>query len=179
MALRAVPFPFRQRDHLTISRDVVTDGAAAGEGASRETKAMPQKMLSVTYTIQLQVPVECWIDMFCKENTDLFRDLYIGHWLRGVDFTKALGWLCWEGSKNDGTPGTEPNRKKAITAWHAGKKLPKGWHRLDKALAIKAFGQGVEMWGADWMDGDHNDAVGYDTVIQYALLGDEKHERNY
>lgn len=138
---------------------------------------MPQKMLKVTYTIQLQVPVDDWINMVCGADTDLFRDLYIGYWLRGVEHTKARGWLCWEGDRNDAEPGSEPNRKEAVAAWRAGKPLPKGWHKLDKALAIKAFGTGVEFWGADWMDGDHNDAYGYDTVIQYALLGDEKFER--
>lgn len=122
---------------------------------------------NVTVTLDLKVPVESWIDMLTK-HSDIFGTPYhCGYWLRGAEHDASLGWLCEEEE--------ESHVDAPIAAWRAGEELPKGWHRLDEAAAVKAFVEGVKLWGVDWMDGDHNDGHGYDTVVQMALLGEVRY----
>ena len=126
--------------------------------------------------LTVEVPTECWIDLLV-ECADMFSDLYCGHWLRSVEWDAKRGHLAWEDDgKHD--HDNEPRRKAALEAWHKGEdeQLPKGWHRLDRRAAIKAFCEGVKLWGINWMDSDHNDARGYDVVVQHALLGELRYE---
>lgn len=135
--------------------------------ASTTTKA-----LETTLTQAIEVPREEWIDYLTKE-VDIFMTGYCGYWLRGVEKTKARGWLVWEDDE-DHAKGKEPDRKEALRAWRAGEALPAGWYRLDEAAAIKAYHEGIKLWGADWFE-PHGDADGYDIAIQMALLGEHRY----
>ena len=115
------------------------------------------------------IPQEDWIDYLVKY-PDIFSTNYCGYWARGVE-QNDTGWLVWEDDEKT-DHGKEPNREAAIQAWERGAGLPFGWYRLDEAAAIKAFEEGCKRWGVNWFEGEHNDAIGYDVVIQLALLGE-------
>jgi hypothetical protein len=123
--------------------------------------------------LYVDVPGNDWIEYLTKY-TDIFGQDYCGYWARGVARDPDKGWLVWE---DDGEHDydAEPNRAKAIAAWKADDKLLPGWHRLDRQAAINAYIEGVKRWGLNWMDGDNNDARGYDTVVQLALLGEVRY----
>lgn len=126
--------------------------------------------------LAVEVPVEYWIDLLAGCD-DMFAEIYCGYWLRHVGWDAKRGHIAWENNDRYAW-GKEPNRKQAIAAWHKGadEPLPKGWYRLDQRAAVKAFCEGVRLWGVEWMDSDHNDARGYDVVIQMALLGEHRYE---
>ncbi len=132
--------------------------------------------ISVTMSLTAEVPKEYWIDLLVESN-DMFDDMYCGHWLRTVEWDAKRGHLAWE---DDGKHDIEkePKRKQALASWHKGEDepLPKGWYRLDQRAAIKAFCEGVKLWGLEWMEGEHNDSRGYDVVIQMALLDEHRYE---
>ncbi|RTL09092.1 MAG: hypothetical protein EKK62_04120 [Acidimicrobiia bacterium] len=112
-----------------------------------------------------------WI-AFCTNNSDIFMRSYCGYWLRGVESDKVRGLLVWEDNEQH-APGDEPNRREAIRAWKKGEPLPAGWHRLDTAVAVKAWGVGVLTWGEMWYA--EGDADRYDYVIQKALFGEQRY----
>lgn len=132
--------------------------------------------LTVKVEITLEVPVEAWIDYLTKCNDIFGYTYYAGYWLRSVEWTTPLGHLCFE-HEDTYHEGDEPNRDQAIETWRTSptKPLPKGWFRLNKDMAIKAYAEAVKMWGVDWMDGDHNDGAGYETALQMAILGEIKY----
>lgn len=113
-----------------------------------------------------------WIAFCVGSDTDLFRSTYCGYWLRGVERTKVRGRLVWEDDERHAFD-EEPDRKEALRAWRKGEALPKGWHRMDLAFAIRAWGIGVLAFGEKWYD--EGDADRYDYVIQMALLGEERY----
>lgn len=125
-----------------------------------------------TVMIEVDVPVEDWIDYLTK-CTDIFGRDYIGYWARGVERRDDLGWLVWEDDEHR-AHDEEPDRDAAISAWESGAALPIGWHRLDKAMAVKAFTEGVKRWGTRWFE-DRGDANSYDYVLQMAMLGEERY----
>jgi hypothetical protein len=124
----------------------------------------------ITVTITSTVDPE-WIK-FCTWETDLFSRNYCGYWLRGIECDKERGWLVWEDDERHAM-GKEPNLRAARKAWKEGAPLPKGYYRLDKAAAVKAWSIGVLGWGEKWHD--EGDAPRYDCVIQKALLGEERY----
>jgi len=123
-------------------------------------------------TIEIPNPPEGWIED--ATNQDMFRRDHCGYWLRGVEYDKRLGWLCWEEDTDGDRPpfGNEPNRYVAIDTWRAGGDLPSGWHRLDRATATRAYVEGVKRYGVEWYDSPDSDASRYDILIQLALLGE-------
>ena len=130
---------------------------------------MKKAPVTTTLTKPIEVPREDWIDYLTQCN-DIFKSVYCGYWLRGVERTKARGWLVWEDDEEHAT-GKEPNRKEALAAWRAGKALPAGWFRLDEAMAVKAYHEGIKLWGEGWFE-THGDADGYDIALQMAMLGE-------
>lgn len=112
-----------------------------------------------------------WIN-FCTKETDLFSHNYCGYWLRGVEHDSARGWLVWEDDERH-APEEEPERDAAFAAWNAGKPLPKGWYRLDRETAVRAWGEGVKWRGERWYE--NGDANAYDYVLQMTLLGEERY----
>lgn len=113
-----------------------------------------------------------WIAFCVGPDTDLFRSGYCGYWLRGVERTKARGRLVWEDDEQHAF-GEEPGRKEALRAWRKGEALPNGWHRMDLAFAVKAWGVAVLTFGEKWYD--EGDADRYDYVVQQALLGEQRY----
>jgi len=87
--------------------------------------------------VEVEVPVENWIDYLTKHPDIFGTPHYCGYWMRGVERDDELGWLCWEHGDDYAPFDKEPNHKKAIKAWRTGKALPENWHRLDKAAAIR------------------------------------------
>lgn len=128
-----------------------------------------------TVTIDVEVPVESWID-WLTQSTDVFGRDYIGYWACGVQHEAALGWLIFEDEAGEfrGLDDVEPNHNEALAAWRAGEKLPTGWHKLDKEMAIKAYVIGVRTWGINWFE-EKGDANTYDYVLQMAILGEERY----
>lgn len=123
-----------------------------------------------TFTLTVQIELS-WIELTTK-CSDLFRMDCVGYWLRGVEFDVELGWLCWEDDERR-LHGREPNREAALKAWRAGDLLPEHWFRLDRAAALRAWEEGVKRWGVDWYE--DADSASYDTVVQIALLGEERY----
>lgn len=129
-----------------------------------------------TLTMEIKIPQEDWVD-YLTQDSEIFNSNYCGYWARGVDHDPYIGWLIWEDDEKR-PHGEEPNREEAIQAFREhNTTLPKNWFVLNKEMAVKAYLEGVKRWGQTWFDlgGDHNDSMGYDTVIQLALLGEVKY----
>lgn len=106
-----------------------------------------------------------WIAEVAGGSIDVFRTTHAGYWLRGVEFVEKRGWLVF----ND--EGDYPVcDKDAIKAWRAGRALPEGYYRLDRAVALSAWKEGVKRWGVGWFH--DQDATAWDIVLQIAILGD-------
>ena len=128
---------------------------------------------TVTAQIEIQIPVEGWID-YLTQCVDIFgTTYYAGYWARGVEHDKGRGWLVWEHGDTGAALGEEPDRKAAVKAWRSGAALPKGWHRLDRDAAIRAFVEGAKKWGVEWFE--NGDGPRYDYCVQMALLGEERY----
>jgi hypothetical protein len=133
---------------------------------------MKKEFETVSVTFELKVPVSTWIDYLTK-SFDIFQTNYCGYWLRGIDKDES-GWLCWEDDEKCYF-GDEPFRAEALTAWKNKSKLPEKYFMLDKALAIRAYIEGVKKWGMDWMDSPNTDSTTYDVVIQLAMFGEVRY----
>lgn len=135
--------------------------------ASKSEKPVPAAV-EVTVTVTVD---EDWIE-FLTKHPDIFGRDYCGYWLRGVEHDDERGWLVWEDDEEH-RKGDEPGAAEAVAAWQAGEALPEGWYRLDRALAIKAWGEGVKRSGVDWYE--NGDGVAYDCAVQMALLGEVRY----
>ena len=103
-------------------------------------------------------------------NVDLLRSGYCGLWMAGVDYDSSLGRLVREDDEADRSDDAE---RAAIEAWQAHAPLPKGYHRLDRETAAKAWAAGVRKWGEEWHE--DGDADNYDYAVQMALFGEVKY----
>ena len=119
---------------------------------------------------ELKTDKEEWTEFVVQFN-DLFRSDHCGYWLRGVEHGPQ-GWLAWEDDEQHPF-GQEPDREVTLMAWRQGKPLPRGWFRLDREVAVKAWHIGVHKWGENWYD--EGDSTTYDTVIQLALLSEVRY----
>ncbi len=124
------------------------------------------------HTFTLTVEVDSFWVQYLTGHTDIFGQQYVGYWLRGVDRHPERGWICWE-SDDQHRHGDEPNREEAVRSWALGQPLPKGWYRLDRAAALRAWEEGVKRWGVDWYE--NTDAAREDVVIQLSLLGEVRY----
>jgi hypothetical protein len=117
--------------------------------------------------VEVRVKVdEDWVQ-FAVHGNDLFLTTYCGYWMRGMEYDKRLGWLCFEHGGEKRPPKEVPAR--ILKRWRDGDDLPKRWHRLDRDTAILAWAAGVKLAGDDWYSGPGADASRYDFVIQMAL----------
>ncbi len=130
--------------------------------------------LTVKVEFEVQVPKQDWIE-YLTQCSDMFRTNYCGYWMRGIEHTRDRGWLCWVHGNDEEPADFNVLKLTAIAAWRKGEALPAGFLRLDKAAAIRAYTEAVKRWGVRWMEGRHNDAVGYDMAIQLALLDETKY----
>lgn len=131
-----------------------------------------EEFITEKVTLEVQVPVQDWIEYLCSY-PDIFGLDYCGYWARGIEMDAELGWLIWE--ETDKVPfRMEPNRAEAIAAWEKNLPLPKGYYRLNKEAAVKAWVEGVLRWGRNWFT-ERGDAPTYDIVIQLALFGEIKY----
>ena len=148
-----------------------------------------------TFALTVAVP-EDWIALVTQWD-DLFRHDHCGYWARGVALDPELGWLVWVHDEKTRW-GEEPDRVAALRAWGRrapckcgdarcvlcddeglavdeslplGMPLPTDWYRWDRALALRAFEEGVKGWGLRWYE--DSDAPRYDQVVQRALFGRE------
>ena len=136
---------------------------------------------SVTHTVTFEVEVpEQWIELLTQCD-DIFMSTCCGYWLRGIDQDASSpvskGWLVWEDDEKSARRGKEPNVKEACFIWSMkpGHALPPHYFSLDRAAAVKAYVEGVKLWGVDWYNSPDTDSTRYDVVIQMALLGENKY----
>jgi hypothetical protein len=122
-----------------------------------------------TVTLVLEVP-EWWIIEMVL-NVDVFRSSACGYWARGVAYDDELGWLVWEPEHDAGLFPRKQHDDAVFWAWRHGERLPAGYHRFDRQLAIDAFGQVVLIRGQDPVP----DANDLDRAIQRALFGEERY----
>lgn len=117
-----------------------------------------------------------WVDLVTGSNesgesvlgsVDVFLTSYCGYWLMGVRFERKHGWLAWEHAAAERRP-TPAETAEAVAKWRKGEALPEGWHRLDRALALRAWECGFNRRGADWFT--RGDGSAYDVAIQRALF---------
>jgi hypothetical protein len=119
--------------------------------------------------MKLNIEVETdEIDEFIEEITtsvDVFRTTHCGYWLRGVDRTDDAGWLVFDDE-------SEHDRcdEAAIHYWNHSEKLPAGYYKLDRELAIKAWAEGAKKYGVGWFG--NGDADDWDYSIQMAIFGE-------
>lgn len=160
----------------------VTTSPATRDRDNRAFKHVPgtDRGDVVRVAFNIPVPQKGWID-FLTRGADIFGHDYIGHWsfgARPVDRDDL--WLVIEHEVLDkldddaesGVSARDAFVMEVALIFGSGKKLPKGVHLLDAAVAAKAFAIGCLMWGVEWMNGPHNNADGYDGVLQLALLGE-------
>ena len=127
--------------------------------------ATPDTTITITSRVD-----PLWFE-FC-DSVDVFGRDYCGPYMRGAGYEENLGWLVWEHGDNYAPPDREPNRTAALKAWLAGEPLPKDWHRLDKAAALKAWEMGVRWRGEKWFE--NGDGPAYQYAIQMARGGVER-----
>lgn len=130
-------------------------------------------MSKVNVSFEVEVD-KMWIDT-CTKYNDIFMPSTSGYWMRGMEHSNKLGWLCYEFEYSRKAPQpyiveASPEYKDIVKAWKAGEKLPDHWYRLNKETAIKAWAEGVKRYGVDWYQ--YTDGTRDDVVIQMALLGD-------
>ncbi len=133
---------------------------------------MPQA--TATATDPVTTTIETVVDPLWLEHcdsTDVFSRTYCGFWAVGIAYTTQLGWLLFEHGGETRPPERVP--KAVLDAWIAGAKLPKRWHRLDRATAIRAWEAGVRFAGERWFE--NGDGPRYNLAIQLALFGAEKY----
>ena len=136
--------------------------------------------LRMQVTLDVAIPVADWIDWLTRARHVLDDDR-IGHWARGWQFASTDdGLLLYTDPDhahrgNDAPPGYEA----AGEACAAGEPLPAGWYHLDRSAAIRAYVEGVKLWGVAWFtspyDCDHDEI---DHVVQRALLGEYRYPRD-
>ena len=128
--------------------------------------------MSEKTTVTIESTVDpLWIE-FCTRDRDVFGASCCGSFLFGIDQDDGLGWLVFEHEENCAIDKV-PNERKAVAAWRAGKPLPKGYHRLDVGVAVKAWAEGVKWRGEKWYE--NGDAIAYQYAIQMALFGEERY----
>ena len=141
--------------------------------------AMTSDSVSIQVRLDVEVPVHEWIDWLTRARHVLDDDR-CGHWARGWQFATDPGLLIFADPDHayrgkDAPPGYEA----AGEAWEAGAPLPEGWHVLDMSAAIRAYIEGVKLYGTAWFtsvyDCDHDEI---DNVIQRALLGEYRYPRD-
>lgn len=134
------------------------------------TAEKKEDIIKVTVTIDVTVDPE-WID-YITQNPDIFMRDYCGYWMYGMERDKELGWLAHEHDETRTTTqvARSPEYNQIVADWRAGKPLPESWYRLDKAACVKAWAEGVKIYGVDWYE--NGDANTYDCAIQMALLGE-------
>lgn len=126
-----------------------------------------------TTMLEVEVPLE-WVK-FVTDWLDGFASNVYGYWARGV-LQEHDSWLVWEDDEKC-RHGKEPNREVAVRAFHQTRNapLPPKWFRFDQALAIRAYVEGVKLWGLNWYNSPKTDAIRYDVAIQMALFGEVKY----
>lgn len=99
-----------------------------------------------------------------------YKDVFMygasGFWAKRLAWDKERGFLV-----TDEETYIPPHViKEVIRKWKAGEQIPEGFYAFDKALAGKAWIEGMKVNGASWYeDGDADD---YDNAIQRALFGE-------
>ncbi len=129
----------------------------------------------------IAVPAD-WITAVVHRNWHMSRS-GIGHWASGrrpVLSTEATlpptdVWLIYESDTLDLMPA---QTDEAVRAYRAGSALPPRWHLLDQAAAIRAHVEGVKRWGVEWQSSAYASEMGFDIVLQLALLGEVRYWRN-
>lgn len=109
-----------------------------------------------------------WIDMITYYS-DFFRTDHCGYWAMSVRLLDGTR-LVYEHADD------RPSQKKidaAANAHRNGRSLPERWFLFDNAFAIKAYLEGIKLYGAGFYeDGDASD---YDNAIQMAALGEVRY----
>lgn len=125
---------------------------------------------------QPEVP-QTWLDTVLSG--DIYRSDYAGGWLAA--FAHRDGWLAYESEELN---LSEVDIAQAFVAWDSGAPLPEHWHRVDRAVAVKAYLIGVRIWGEGWYSGTtaygkcitpHQNGGGAQYLLQLALFGEEKY----
>lgn len=163
-----------------LEAERVSGGGTAGDAAERLAKRVheaydPRNPSSEQATELLIVVDSAWVDFVTKYN-DIFGYYGIGQWAMGA-YNDESGWLIYEhgGEERRGDLVERETPPEVLAAWDAGQPLPEKWHRLDRALAVKAFVEGVKARGVNWYTSGEADAPFYGYVIQMALFGEERY----
>lgn len=64
--------------------------------------------------------------------------------------------------------------KEAIKRWKAGEPLPDGFYAIDRKVCLRAYLEGIKLYGLDWQESDRCDNYTYDTVFQRSLFGERR-----
>lgn len=137
--------------------------------------------VKVRVEVEVEVPRD-WLDWAGGGEgwADLYQRTHCGYFLARVELAEdkrsTLAWEDREDSSNHGADAEEDEmapHADAIAAFHAGNPLPKNYHRIDEELMVKAFAEGVKLYGIGFYE--KGDANTYDTAIQMALFGEQKY----
>lgn len=123
--------------------------------------------------VEIEVDLsEDWIELVTNHN-DLFNRKYCGYWAYGMEHDDTLGWLVHEhdDQRTVAQVSQHPEYHAIVDAWRSGAPLPEGWYRFNKDTAVKAWCEGMKMYGYDWYE-KVGDCETFDNAIQMALLGE-------
>lgn len=112
-----------------------------------------------------QDPREHWI-LFATHASDVFGYNYIGYWAQGFPVAPGV-FVVWE---SDEGPAHAADVMIARDKAERNQPLSGRWHRLDRAVAGRAYDLACARWGVGWYG--EADAHHYDVALQLALLGE-------
>jgi hypothetical protein len=121
-------------------------------------------------TVAVTLPVDPkWI-RHLTQTRDIFAKPHAsGYWLRFMDHDPELGHLAYEYEGD-----TDPSALIAeiVNGWRffLTKPLPPRWHRIDRDVALRTWGEAVKLYGENWYE--EVDGVKMDCALQMALLGE-------
>lgn len=129
--------------------------------------------------VSIQVEVdEKWVDLVVKHG-DLFQHSYCGYWAFGLQQDRKRGQIIRDTQTSPfpygDTEASDARDFVAIERWLAKKPSVEPYYYWDRALAKRAFGEGVRIWGQHWFKDARADAHRYDVVIQQALFGQQRY----
>lgn len=127
----------------------------------------------IKHTMTIEVAIDPTFIECLVEYNEVFRRDHSGYWAYGLQVNG--GWLVYE-MAGEALP-TDKEIAAAERAYVAHQlegasalSLPDKWRMLDRAVAIRAWEEGVKRWGVAWYQ--HTDGNREDVVVQLALLGE-------
>lgn len=134
---------------------------------------MPKEAPPIKATMEVEIPGPVFEEfvLFVFNCPDFL--CYIDHWAapvyeNDVQCANEEGLLIVE--RDEVEEDDETSIIKAVKAWRAKKKLPRYFHAITREVCLKAYLEGVRLYGVKWHEHPDCDMHTYDMAFQHALL---------